>query len=198
MAMPDALDVILVHGIFRDGRVFGVLAHELERRGRRAHTLDLQPNDGTGGLDALAEQVAAFAERVAPRRSFDLVGFSMGGLVSRYYVQRLGGDRRVRRFVTVGAPHNGSLLAYVRRGPGCEQMRPGSPFLADLNRDGHTLEAVGVASVWTPFDLMIVPATSSRLPIGRTLRLPVALHPWLLTNRRSVRAIADLLDAETV
>jgi len=51
----------------------------------------------------------------------------MGGIVSRYYVQRLWGIDRVQRF-TLASPHHGHpWLTYVS--PGCVQMRPDSPFL---------------------------------------------------------------------
>jgi hypothetical protein len=33
----------------------------------------------------------------------------MGGLVARYYVQRLGGDERVHTLVTLGTPHAGTM-----------------------------------------------------------------------------------------
>ena len=100
------------------------------------------------GLEKLAEQLKAFVdERIEPEQRFDLVGYSMGGLVSRYYLQRLGGLRRVRRFITLAAPHNGSYMAYLLPNRGGEQMRPGSAFIEDLNRDVVMLEQVGFVSL---------------------------------------------------
>jgi hypothetical protein len=40
-----------------------------------------------------------------------LIGHSMGGLVSRYYIECLGGWQNVRRLFTLGTPHRGSLNA---------------------------------------------------------------------------------------
>lgn len=40
-----------------------------------------------------------------------LIGHSMGGLVSRYFVECLGGWEQTRALVTIGTPHQGSLNA---------------------------------------------------------------------------------------
>lgn len=42
---------------------------------------------------------------------FDLIGHSNGGLVSRYYIENLGGDEHVRKLITIDTPHYGSGLA---------------------------------------------------------------------------------------
>jgi triacylglycerol lipase len=196
---PDvhARPVLLVHGLFDRGHAFRKLARLLAAHGWRPHTIDLQPNDGRMGLDRLARQVDAYAaEHFADGMPFDLIGFSMGGLVCRYYVQRLGGLHRIRRLITLATPHRGSWLAHLLPLPAAVQMRPGSAFLDDLNRDAAELERVGVQSIWTPWDLMVVPGSSGRLPVGRAVRLPVALHPWMLTSPRSLALILRLLADE--
>jgi pimeloyl-ACP methyl ester carboxylesterase len=58
-------------------------------------------------LDTLGEVRA----RGIAARKVDLVGHSMGGLISRYFVERSGGDTQVRKIVTVATPHFGSPLA---------------------------------------------------------------------------------------
>ena len=40
-----------------------------------------------------------------------LIGHSMGGLVSRYYVEALGGWKHCRALITIGSPHRGALGA---------------------------------------------------------------------------------------
>ena len=65
----------------------------------------------------------------------------MGGIVCRYYLQRLGGIARVDRFVAISAPEHGTWWANtcpaeLLRWPGVAQLRPDSAFLRDLNSDG--------------------------------------------------------------
>lgn len=190
----DRNPVLLVHGIDDTVALFKPMTTYLQQQGWLVHSLDLTPNNGQAGLDTLAQQVAIYVERTfAPDQPIDLVGFSMGGLVSRYYVQRLGGIRRVQRFITISSPHNGTWTGYLRFNPGCKQMCRNSLFVQDLNRDVVMLEQINFTSMWTPLDLMIVPANSSRLPVGHEIVLPVAGHAWMVTDPRALREVSSKL-----
>src|SRR5580692_9380575 len=128
--------VLLVHGIDDTSALFSRLKPFLERAGLPVQALNLVPNNGNAGLIELARQLDSHVcENFAADQAIDIVGFSMGGLVSRYYIQRLGGIHRVRKFVTIGSPHRGTWAAFLRGNPGARDMRPGSGFLQDLNRD---------------------------------------------------------------
>jgi triacylglycerol lipase len=191
--------VVLVHGIFNSVAIFNSMSHFLKEHGFRPLAPSLLPSSGSVGLDELALQVRAFVDEQLPSgEPFDLIGFSMGGLVSRYYIQRLGGIDRVRRFIAISSPHHGSYWAYLIGNPACRQMRPGSIFLEELNRDMKMLEKVKFVSLWTPVDLMIVPASSSRLDVGEEFTLPIALHPCMVMSRTSLELIAKLLKESSV
>ncbi|NJM73532.1 MAG: triacylglycerol lipase [Scytonema sp. RU_4_4] len=186
--------VLLVHGIFDTGRVFDKMIAYLKQRGCMVYDLDLIPNNGNLGLDTLAQQVADYIDATfEPEQPLDLIGFSMGGIVSRYYIQRLGGINRVQHFVTISSPHHGTWIAYCRQGVGCIQMRPDSVLLQNLNRDADMLKHINFTSIWTPYDLMIVPASSSQMPVGREVIVPVLNHAWMLTDSRSLAAVAEAL-----
>ena len=186
--------VVLVHGIWDTSAIFGPMATALTQKGFFPLAPDLIPSNGDLALDQLALQVAVFVEkRIPPEEPFDLVGFSMGGLVSRYYAQRLGGIERIRRLITISTPHRGTLWAHTGGNPGSRQMRPGSAFLSDLNRDAAMLEGVNFVSIWTPLDLMILPAGSSSLRIGSEFRIPVALHARMPKSKRCMGFIVKLL-----
>jgi len=188
--------VLLVHGIWKTGAAFRALARHLGARGFTAHAIDLAPNDGSAPLPALAEQIASWAAASLPAEApFDLVGFSMGGVVGRYYLQRLGGLARVRRFVSVSSPHRGTLTAYLQKLPGAAQMRPDSELLRELDRDVAALDRIDVTSIWTPLDLMILPPESSRLPVGRHVTVAAPMHALMLHDPRALRAIAEALSA---
>lgn len=186
--------VLLIHGIDDTGAVFQTMTSYLRERGWSVYTMDLVPNNGDVGLDELAKQVADYvASNFAPEQPLDLVGFSMGGIVSRYYLQRLGGIERVQRFITISSPHYGTVLAYATQRPGGVQMRLNSDFLKDLNSDAAMLKQLNFTSIWTPYDLMIVPANSSQMPVARDVKVPVALHPWMLKDSRSLAIVAQAL-----
>ena len=185
------------------------IASYLRDLGWQVATIDLDANTGDTRLEILAQQVAKLVDRTfAPEEQIDLLGFSMGGLVSRYYVQRLGGiaapalqdvprtqqlRQRVGRLITISTPHQGTLAANFSTRTGCRQMRPDSDFMTDLNRDIDMLNRVNFTSIWTPFDLIILPPSSSQLGIGTELQIPVLTHPWMVSDRRTLAAIFDAL-----
>lgn len=194
---PSRNPVVLVHGIWNTAEIFSVLKPYLEAQGWSVYALSMQPNNGDAPLEALAEQVAGFVDRsIEPQQPFDLVGFSMGGLVSRYYVQRLGGLKRVQRLVTVSAPHQGTALGLFSDRPGVQQMRPGSAFLKSLNQDLHQLETLRFVSLWTPFDLLILPSWSSQLRVGQERRLSVPSHNRMICDLQGLREIARSLSLQ--
>ena len=189
--------VLLIHGLDDTEALFGKMRSHLERPGRVVHCVNLAPNNGSAGLEVLAQQVADYVEsNVGEAESIDLVGFSMGGLVARYYVQRLGGVERVRRLVTISSPHNGTWTAFLRRNEGARQMRPESAFLRDLNGDIRVLAHIDFTSIWTPFDLMILPPHSSVVPAGRNIRVNVGAHPLMVRSRRVLKLVVNRLSAE--
>lgn len=194
MNSSDRHPVLLVHGINDTRAIFQRMAPYLTNLGWSVYDLDLIPSNGEIGLDELGKQVAdCVAQTFAPEQPFDLVGFSMGGIVSRYYVQRLGGLNRVGRFITIASPHQGTWTAYALDQLGCIQMRPNSAFLQDLNWEATVLEQLNFTSIWTPFDLMIVPANSSQMPVGKNVQVPVLTHAAMITDPRSLSVVAQAL-----
>ncbi len=186
--------ILLVHGIWDTGAVFGTMRSFLSGMGWSVHDLDMTPNNGDGPLEHLAEQVAAYIDQnFAKGQAIDIVGYSMGGIVSRYYIQRLRGIDRVERFITLSSPHNGTWIAYSSLRPGCVQMRPNNPFLQDLNRDISMLEQVNFTSIWTPLDAMIVPANSSLTPVGKNVKVWVPAHKLMVSDAQSLNAVAHTL-----
>lgn len=191
------MNAVLVHGIYDTGEVFRPALMRLGAQGTGFHPIDLSPADGSVSLVELAHQLsdriqALRAELEVP--TLDLVGFSMGGLIARYYLQRLGGAEHVARFVTIASPLRGTMLAYSGHGPAFLEMRPGSAFLRDLERDwAETAGRVQVHNLWTPFDLIVWPARNGCLPGARSLRLNVLRHRWMLDDARTWRAVLAAL-----
>jgi triacylglycerol lipase len=190
--------VVLVHGIWDSSSRLEPLRAGLSARGiTNATAIDLRPNDGRALIPVLAAQVAHAVDSASDRDDrVDLVGFSMGALVSRWYVQRGGGRARIRRFISISGPQHGTLNAYALPLAGVRQMRPDSELLRDLASDADPWGPVEVHTLWTPYDLMIVPARSSQLAGARSdQRVPVGLHRWMLSDPRVLDRVAELLSA---
>lgn len=186
--------VLLVHGLTDNRQKMAAIAKYLRELGWEVFDIDLVPNNGATRLEILAKQVLDLVDRTfAPHQQIDLLGFSMGGLVTRYYIQRLGGIDRVDRFITISAPHRGTIAAHFSLRPGCMQMRPDSDFMRDLNSDVYRLNRLNFTSIWTPFDLIILPPNSSQLGIGTKIAIPVVAHPLMVSDRRILKLISNAL-----
>ena len=164
---------------------------------RDVQAIELTPNDGSSGLIALAEQVDRAARDLVERttaQEIDVVAFSMGALVARYWMKRLNPPMAVRTYVSISGPHHGTWTGYLRFNEGARQMRVGSPFIQDLERDEGDWGGTIVYSFWTPLDLMIVPARSSRLKGAREKTFRVVAHPLMLFDERVLTAVVEALD----
>jgi triacylglycerol lipase len=160
--------VILVPGYGGGKGALDVLAGTLRSAGRDATVITL-PGDGTGDLLAqvsvLDKEVDAALSRGAP--SVDVIGYSAGGVVTRLWVARAGGEHRARRVVTLGSPLHGTQLAATGTVTlpdacpiACQQLVPGSVLLNSVAHDPVPLPWL---SVWTQNDQTVVPPDSARL-----------------------------------
>jgi triacylglycerol lipase len=181
---PRYEKVVMVHGIFEDGKAFDSLKRRLETHGIQCFVPQLKPADGRGGLDKLAAGLKADIEKeFGEDEEFALVAFSMGGLVSRYYLQHLGGAERCKEFITISTPHHGTNVAYTYPSKGAFQMRPGSDFIRDLGETESTLGDIPITSYRTPMDLIILPTNSSVWERAENKSYTVVLHPLMLHTK---------------
>jgi triacylglycerol esterase/lipase EstA (alpha/beta hydrolase family) len=155
--------VLLLHGFLGTRRVLDVFERRLRRDGYcvwSIHLGGLFDAYNTRGIEECAEKVREKVERLYSRYQLgplSIIGHSKGGLIGRYYVKRLGGDRRVRNLITLGTPHNGTPTAYI----GCAtvglvaksvwQMTPMSPFIRRL-KIGAFPRNVRFVSIYSKLD----------------------------------------------
>ncbi|MFG3658204.1 esterase/lipase family protein [Streptomyces sp. NPDC047706] len=127
--------VVLLHGFIDNRSVFLLLRRSLAQHGRQ-QVVSLNYSPLTCDIRTAAKLLGRHIEEICERtdsRQVDIVGHSLGGLIARYYVQRLAGDTRVRTLVTLGTPHSGTRVAPLANAhPIVRQMRPGSAVIEDL------------------------------------------------------------------
>ncbi|MFF8784242.1 esterase/lipase family protein [Streptomyces sp. NPDC015125] len=157
--------VLLLHGFIDNRSVFLLLRRSLHRHGWR-HVEALNYSPLTCDLRKAAELLSRHVEEVCARtghRRVDIVGHSLGGLIARYYVQRLGGDARVRTLITLGTPHSGTGIAPLMSAhPIVRQMRPDSAVITELSFPAPHCRTHFVA-FWSEEDRVMVPATTARI-----------------------------------
>lgn len=184
------MKAVLVHGIFSTHRILFSMRRTLERNGVECFAPDLKPNDGRTGIEDLARQLRDHIDaKLDTAGRFVLIGFSMGGIVSRYYLQYLDGFKRVDHFFSISTPHHGTITAYLYPGRGTQQLRPNSPFLRGLEESQEVLRGLKLYSYWTPFDWSILPASSSHWEIAENKEFSSLLHPLMLFDKSVVNEI---------
>ena len=156
--------ILLVHGMVDNRSIFTVLRRGLVRRGfGRIETMNYSVF--TGDIRAAAAELGAEVERIVEETGYErihVIGHSMGGLIARYYVTRLGGDEHVHTLVTLGTPHQGSYLAFTWNNGLTRQLRPGSALMKELAgpvKDCQTRFLV----YWSDLDQVVVPQRNAAL-----------------------------------
>jgi pimeloyl-ACP methyl ester carboxylesterase len=176
------IPVLLVHGLIDNRSIFTVMRRSLRRRGF-AHVCSWNyspwlPDVARGAAD-LGQHIERICEQTGHER-VHVVGHSLGGLIARYYVQRMDGDRRVDSLVTLGTPHSGSVLAHVLPTPLVRQLRPGSPVLRELDEPAPGCRTP-VTAVYSDMDQVVLPTASGRCD-----------HPDLRTRNVLVRGVGHM------
>ncbi len=162
----DSDPVVLVHGY--GGSIVGEVSsyinwvyiyEKLRSEGFDVHRITLS---GGGLQDVVksADELNSFVADVLSstgKPKVDIVCHSEGGLVARYYIQKLGGAAYVDDLVTISTPHRGTTVASIGPGKASRQMEVASPFLQDLN-SGDTLPGdVSYTALFSHADEIVVP-----------------------------------------
>jgi triacylglycerol lipase len=174
--------ILFVHGVVDNRMIFAPMRRGLRRRGfGRLRTFSYGPAalDIRSTAARLATVIEALCEETGHER-IHVVGHSLGGLITRYYVQRLGGDAHVETLVTLGSPHSGTHAARLLPIPLLKQLRPGSDLMTELAMPAPGCSTRFVA-YWSDLDQFIVPRRNARLD-----------HPDLVTRNVLVRGSGHL------
>jgi pimeloyl-ACP methyl ester carboxylesterase len=190
--------ILLVHGMVDNRSIFTLMRRALRRRGfGRVHTVNYSPftQDIRSAARVLARHVDALCGQTGYER-IHVIAHSLGGVIARYYVQRLGGDSRVHTLVTLGSPHQGTYAAHLLPLPLTRQLRPGSEVLAELAAPVYYCRTRFLA-VWSDLDQLIYPKQHARIDhpdlAARNVLLPGAGHMSLPIDRRVVHEVVRAL-----
>ena len=193
--------ILLVHGIVSNRSIFTLLRRGLTRRGfsnvfaMNYLTLATDVRTAAAGL---SEEVERIVEETGFER-IHIIGHSLGGLIARYYVTRLGGDARVHTLVTLGTPHERHATPRTPCRPRLmQQMRPGQRADARARRGRCGAAGPGSSPTGPTTTSAILPQRSARpappRPArARNVRLHGAGHLTLPMLREVVHGISDAL-----
>ena len=191
--------ILLVHGIIDNHTIFAPLRRALDRRGF-SQISSFDYGLLTSDVASTAARLGRVIEELTDRSGYErlhVIGHSLGGLLARYYVQRMGGDARVHTLVTLGTPHQGTELARIgARFPLVRQLRPGSALMRTLAEPAPHCRTRFVC-FQSDLDQLVVPSRNARLvhaDLDVTNVSVAGVGHLSLTNHRGIAAqIAELL-----
>ena len=131
---------------------------------------------GTQDIRLSGPQVADFVATVLERTgaaSVDIVGYSQGATVGRYYINKLGGSANVTQWIGIASPTYGGTFygagTVATAVPGLVdaltptlsiavvQQMAGASFLTELNAGGDTVPGVSYTTIGSRVDEIIQP-----------------------------------------
>ncbi|WP_030681617.1 esterase/lipase family protein [Streptomyces sp. NRRL B-1347] len=196
----DKPPVLLLHGFIDNRSVFVLLRRSLAQHGRQ-HLESLNYSPLTCDIRKAAELLGRHVEEICERTGHervDIVGHSLGGLIARYYAQRLGGDARVRTLVTLGTPHTGTrVVPLADAHPIVRQMRPGSDVIEELREPAPGCRTQFV-SFWSELDQLMDPVETACVDhpdlVAQNVRVSGIGHLALPVHPAVATAIRQALD----
>ncbi len=194
--------IVLIPGFLCNRGYFGRFRRYLRTHGYgNVWAVTLEPvfgsiDDNAAQLDRLIEQICAStgADKAV------LIGHSMGGVVIRAYLDKLGGARRVARAISLGSPFGGTVLAKgpASLGENLRQMSIGSDWLKSLSAFEQRPCPVPFTAIWSPHDSIVAPQTGSRVSetYGQSIALAGVGHMEMIVSPRVMREVVAVLDQD--
>tara|TARA_B100000965_G_scaffold110673_1_gene91387 strand:- start:3991 stop:4590 length:600 start_codon:yes stop_codon:yes gene_type:complete len=189
--------IILIHGLWNTADIFSSITSKLDERGIEYFAPTLKHKYG---MKSIVELTYLFNELILEKygieKELDILGFSMGGIIGRYWIKKMNGYKRTRRFITVGSPHKGTLASQlVPKYPfsGISEMKINSLLLRDLSKYDYLLSEINCISFFTYWDLMVFPGWRASLNSGEKISLKIYKHKNLIRNTDAVEKIIERL-----
>ena len=189
--------IILIHGLWNTSSIFSLISSKLDEKEVEYFAPTLNHAFGMTSIVELTNLMdQLIVEKYGLEQEIDILGFSMGGIIGRYWINKLNGHKRTKRFMTIGSPHNGTLTSQiVPKYPfrGISEMKINSSLLRDLANYDYFLNDIDCISFFTYWDLMVFPGWRANLNVGEKISLNIFKHRNLVRNPEAVEKIIERL-----
>ena len=187
--------IILIHGLWNTSSIFSSITSKLDEIGIEYFAPTLNHSYGITSIIDLSKILnELILEKYGLEKEIDILGFSMGGIIGRYWLQKFNGYKRTRRLISIGSPHKGTLMAQlVPKFPfrGISEMKINSKFLRELAKNDSFLDGIECISFFTYWDLMVFPGWWTNLNLGKKISVKVFKHRNLVSNKTVIDKIIN-------
>ena len=189
--------VVLSEGTFASMyNSFGAIAPDLVNNGycvyafNYGQTIDPSMFNAMGNISKSAGELSTFVNQVLSEtgaKKVDIVGWSQGGMMPRYYINDLGGASKVNMLVGLAPSNYGTTVDGLTtlisdfgllgvstallsvKCQACVQQLQGASFLNTLNKT-PTVSSVKYVVIETEDDEVVTPYTNAFLPAGSNVQ----------------------------
>ena len=93
--------IILIHGLWNTSSIFASITLQLDNIGIEYFAPTLEHSYGmTSILDLTNKLNELILEKYGLEKEIDILGFSMGGIIARHWLQKFNGYKRTRRLIS--------------------------------------------------------------------------------------------------
>jgi len=185
----------LIHGLWNNSSIFSSITPQLDNIGIEYFAPTLEHSYGmTSIIDLTKKLNELILEKYGMEEEIDILGFSMGGIIGRYWLQKFNGFKRTRRLISIGAPQKGTLMAQlIPKYPfrGISEMKINSKFLRELANNDFFLDDIECINFFTYWDMMVFPGWWTNLNFGKKISVKVYKHRNLVRNKSVVDKIIN-------
>ncbi|NUV60161.1 triacylglycerol lipase [Streptomyces sp. CAI-85] len=195
--LSTSTPVVFVHGYTGSASNWTTAMSVFRLGGWSSANLFAYEYDSYGNNVTNAQGLAAYVENVKARTGASkvaIVNHSMGGLVSQYYLKVLGGHTSVSHLASIaGANHGTTYAAACLIYTTCQQMYPGSSFIAQITSGDETPGSTRYATWYSACDGVILPYTSTRLDGATNNNVLCQTHIGFLADTSVLGQIAGFV-----
>lgn len=181
------IPILFVHGWSESSSLWTTMIGKFEKDGWTKAELNNWTYNTKQSNVTTAKEVATKVTEIMKKTGatkVNLITHSMGALSTRYYIKNLGGESTIEDWVSLGGPNHGTTTADFCPEVSCEEMRPNSKFLNELNAGDETPGSVHYATWWSPCDEIINPHESVILTGATNTETECISHVALTTNEK--------------
>lgn len=187
--------VLFLHGVFHNRSAFTYMKNRLAWEGV-AQFYDFNLFSTIFPIPKLAARVAKTVEKIKTKGKAErivIVAHSMGGIIARYYLQKLQRDGEITTLVTMGTAHQGTYLSRLSPLPYLKELAPGSRVLDAINScpPPQTTKAV---NLYGSHDWILQPKKVAMWEGIENHELTGIGHLGILFSRRAAKKIIHHLD----
>ena len=196
----DGAPILLVHGFFSNRGMWVYFRQRLAMaKVGPVYTVTLEPLAGAidaivGALEIRIEEIL----RVTGREKIIIVAHSMGALITRAYMAERGA-RRIRQFISLGTPHQGTRLAGLGLFESARQMRHHGPWLETLaDMESADPPQVPTLSIYTLNDDLVYPPESSVLAWAENVPVSAVGHVGLMFSEHIANRVITAIRKQSI